>query len=109
MSKLVWLAPLAAVLAALATAVFLPGAATSAVPASGTVSPTATSVTWQGGPAVTSNPSNVCVGGVTLTCDRYQLTVVPPAAGTPSGLGIKGTIPNAGGDWGLFVDAPHGD
>ena len=110
MRKFVWLLPLAVALVAVAAGVFLPGAATSAVPASGTVSPTATSVTWQGGPAVASNPANVCVGaaGVGITCDHFQLTVVPPASG-PSSIEIAVTIPNSGDDWDLFVDAPNGD
>jgi hypothetical protein len=107
MLRLTWLLPLATVLAVTAVAVLLPGAATSAVPASGTVSPAATSVTWTGGPAVVSNPSGVCVGGVDVTCDRFLLTITPPATGNYS-VQIRLSTPNSGDDWDLYVSGPDG-
>lgn len=107
MSRSTRLLPLATVLAATAVAVLLPGAATSAVPASGTVSPASTSVTWQGGPAVVSNPSGVCVGGVDVTCDLFLLTITPPATGNYS-VQIRLSTPNSGDDWDLYVSGPDG-
>jgi len=107
MRKSTWLLSLAVLLAATAAAAFVPGSATSAVPASGTISPAAGTLTWQGGPAVVSNPSGVCVGGVDVTCDRFMLTIAPPAAGN-YGVEISVTIPNSGDDWDLFVDGPDG-
>jgi hypothetical protein len=81
MRRLTWLLPFLVALVAVTAAVLLPGSATSAVPASGTVSPASPSVTWTGGPAIVSNPSGVCVGGVDVTCDRFLLTITPPATG----------------------------
>jgi hypothetical protein len=107
MSRSTRLLPLATVLAVTAVAVLLPGAATSAVPASGTVSSASTSVTWQGGPAVVSNPSGVCVGGVDVTCDRFLLTITPPATGNYS-VQIRLSTPNSGDDWDLYVSGPDG-
>src|SRR5688572_7882993 len=107
MHKLTWLLPLATAVAAAAVAVLVPSSATSAVPASGTVSPASTSVSWQGGPAVVSNPSGVCVGGIDLTCDRFVLTITPPLTGNYS-VQIRLSAPNSGDDWDLFVSGPDG-
>src|SRR5918992_2671440 len=107
MRKLTWLLPPAILLVAVAAAALLPGAATSAVPASGTISPASTSVSWTGGPAAVSNPSGICVGGVDLTCDRFLLTITPPATGTYS-VEIKLNTPNSSDDWDLFVRGPDG-
>jgi hypothetical protein len=107
MRKWTWLLPLVLTLVAVATAALLPGSATSAVPASGTISPASTSVSWQGGPAVVSNPSGVCVGGVDVTCDRFLLTITPPPTGNYS-VEITLTASNTDDDWDLFVFGPDG-
>src|SRR5919201_904797 len=108
MRKVTWLLPLAFGIVAAALAVLLPGSATSAVPASGTVSPVQPTATWQGGPAVASNPSGVCIGGgLDVVCDRYLLTITPPATGDYS-VNITLSIPNSGDDWDLFVYGPDG-
>jgi len=108
MRKLACVLPVATAIVAAALAVLIPSSASSAVPASGTISPAQTAVTWQGGPATASNPANVCVGGgLDVVCDRYLLTIAPPAAGDYS-VAITVTIPNSGDDWDLFVNGPDG-
>src|SRR6266511_401018 len=108
MRKVTWLLPLATATVAAALAVLVPSSARSAVPGSGTVSPAQTTASWQGGPAVASNPSGVCVGGgLDVICDRYLLTITPPATGDYS-VEIGITIPNADDDWDLFVYGPDG-
>src|SRR6185437_16375039 len=108
MRKLAWLLPLATALVAATLGALVPSSASSAVPASGTISPAQTTAAWQGGPAVASNPSGVCIGaGLDVICDRYLLTIAPPATGT-SAVDISITIPNADDDWDLFVYGPDG-
>src|SRR3954462_1536452 len=101
MRKVTWLLPLATALVAAALAVLLPSSATSAAPASGTVSPVQTTAAWQGGPATASNPSGACVGGgLDVICDRYLLTITPPATGAYS-VNIALTISSADDVWDL--------
>jgi hypothetical protein len=108
MRKLAWLLPLATALVAATLGVLVPSSASSAVPASGTISPAQTTAAWQGGPAVASNPSGACIGaGLDVICVRYLLTIAPPATGT-SAVDISITIPNADDDWDLFVYGPDG-
>lgn len=58
----------------------LPAAAQAAVPTGGTVSTATPTSSWTGGPFVSSNPSGLCLA-VDPACDRYALTITPPAAG----------------------------
>lgn len=70
----------AAVLA-LAACGLLAGPAFAASPAAGSVSSSGTS-TWQGGPFLLSNPAACTSSGLNLPgCDRYAVTVTPPATG----------------------------
>jgi hypothetical protein len=109
MRKVTWLLPLVTAIVAAAVAGLLPSSATSAAPASGTVSPVQTTAAWQGGPATASNPSGACLGGgLDVICDRYLLTITPPATGDYS-VNITVTIPNADDDWDLFVYGPDGN
>jgi hypothetical protein len=108
MRKVMWLLPLATAIVAAALAVLIPGSARSAVPASATISPVQTTAAWQGGPATASNPRGICVGGgLDIVCDRYLLTITPPATGDYA-VDITVTIPNADDDWDLFVYGPDG-
>jgi hypothetical protein len=52
----------------------------AATPASSTISPDSPTVTWAGRAWTTSNPvSCFSVSGIDPTCDRFALTIVPPA------------------------------
>src|SRR5687767_6762777 len=84
-----------------------PGSAGGAVPASGSVSPAATTVTWKGGPFFSTNPSGVCAAGVDPSCDTYSLTVVPPASGNFT-VEITTVGSGAEDDYDLYVFGPSG-
>jgi hypothetical protein len=87
-------------------AVVLP-TAEGATPAAGTVSTTATSTSWTGGPFLVPNPSGVCVGTVTPGCDTFSLTIAPPASGTYSvNVAVSPSTPDD--DYDLYVYRPDG-
>ena len=93
-------------LSALAVAV-LPAASDGAAPAGGTVSPAATTTSWQGGPFLVPNPSGACVGTVTPGCDTYSLTITPPATGSYT-VDIKTNPSSEDDDYDLYVYGPSG-
>lgn len=79
----------------------------AAEPASGTVSPGQPSTSWRGGPFEVSNPV-ACQPGVDAPgCDRFHLTIEPPAEG---GHLVEVSIEPSGAadDYDLFVFAPDG-
>jgi hypothetical protein len=87
-------------------AVVLP-TAEGATPAAGTVSTTATSTAWTGGPFLVPNPSGVCVGTVTPGCDTFSLTIAPPASGNYSvNVAVSPSSPDD--DYDLYVYRPDG-
>ncbi len=87
-------------LLATAALALAPAAAPAASPSGGTVSPASPSTSWSGGPFVVSNPA-ACLP-VDAGCDRFALTVVPPATG--SYVVAISTEPAADGDdYDLFV------
>jgi hypothetical protein len=87
-------------------AALLPASGGAAVPASGTVSAAAPSVSWTGGPFVTSNPSGVCLTSVDPACDNFQLTIAPPTTGDYT-VDIVVSAPE-GNDIDLAVYGPAG-
>nr|MBA3384473.1 hypothetical protein [Actinomycetota bacterium] len=90
----------------LGVAALVPGASVAATPAAGTVSPVAASVSWSGGPFLTSNPSGLCFA-VDPSCDIYALTIVPPATGNYT-VEITTTPSSEGDDYDLYVNGPTG-
>ena len=84
----------------------LPAVSHAAVPGAGTVSPLTSSSTWTGGPFITSNPSGVCFA-VDPACDRYALTIAPPATGNYT-VEITTTPSSEGDDYDLYVNGPTG-
>jgi hypothetical protein len=78
------------------------GAALGATPAAGTVSTATPTVTWTGGPFLTSNPSGICAGPADPACDTFSLTVTPPASGSHT-VEITTTPSAEGDDYDLFV------
>ena len=93
-------------LAAAAAALLAGGTAQSATPPAGTVSPTATTTAWSGGPFIASNPSGVCLT-VDPACDTFSLTVVPPLSGSSS-LEISIAPSTVSDDYDLYVYGPDG-
>src|SRR5919199_6015720 len=93
---------------AIAAAVLLTGLPAEAEPpAAGTISPAATSATWQGGPFTVPNPSGVCPLAVTPGCDTYQLTVAPPTTGDYT-VAISTTPSSPDDDYDLYVYDANG-
>ena len=92
--------------AALGLVALIPGVTGAAVPAGGTVSAATPSVTWNGGPFLTSNPSGVCLTDLDPACDTYALTIAPPAAGDYT-VDIATTAAD-GNDIDLYVYGPGG-
>jgi hypothetical protein len=84
----------------------LPAAAQAAVPSGGTVSTATPTSSWTGGPFLTSNPSGLCLV-VDPACDRYTLTIAPPATGSYT-VEITTTPSAEGDDYDLYVDGPGG-
>jgi len=95
MRKLVLLACIALSAVALPTA-------EGATPAAGTVSPTAASTSWTGGPFLVPNPSGTCVGTVTPGCDTFSLTIAPPATGSYT-VNVAVTPSSPDDDYDLYV------
>jgi hypothetical protein len=85
----------------------LPAASDGATPAGGTVSPAATTTSWQGGPFLVPNPSGACVGTVTPGCDTYSLTITPPATGSYT-VDVTTNPSSPDDDYDLYVYAPNG-
>src|SRR3954466_5183856 len=102
--------PVAALLATsgLVAARMVSGPADAATPAQGTVSDTSTSVTWTGGPFVTSNVTGQALDPPDCTaptsCDDYTLHVNTPAGyETGHSLVIKAQWSNTAADFDLYV------
>jgi len=93
-------------LCVLAVAV-LAAASDGATPAGGTVSPAATTTSWQGGPFVVPNPTGVCADAVTPGCDNYSLTISPPPSGAYT-VDISTNPSSADDDYDLYVYSPNG-
>jgi hypothetical protein len=83
------------------------GSASGATPAGGSVSPAATTVSWKGGPFLTSNPSGICVGPADPSCDTFALTIAPPLSGNFT-VEITTTPSASGDDYDLYVYGPTG-
>src|SRR3954469_20272631 len=99
-----------AVTAGLAAAVLLAPVALpadAANPSSGTVTDSATSVTWSAGPFVTSNPTNAAgdpICNAATQCDDYALHVsTPPGYGDGHQLAISVQWANSAADFDLYV------
>lgn len=93
-------------LSTLAVGLFLiaPGGAEAAEPASGTVSEDTPTVSWSGGPFLTSNPAQCLPEDP--ACDRFALTIVPSGEAGDSVQVI--TAAADGDDYDLFVYDPDG-
>ncbi|MFL6095587.1 MAG: hypothetical protein ACJ71Y_09075, partial [Blastococcus sp.] len=99
-----------AVTAGLAAAVLLTPAALpadAANPSSGTVTDSATSVTWSAGPFATPNPTNAAgdpICNAATECDDYALHVsTPPGYGGGHQLAISVQWANTAADFDLYV------
>src|SRR5689334_18397577 len=81
--------------------------AQAADPSSGTVTDSATSVTWSAGPFATANPTNAAgdsVCNAVTQCDDYALHVsTPPGYGTGHQLAISVKWANTAADFDLYV------
>jgi hypothetical protein len=77
----------------------------AATPPNGTISSDAPNLSWVG-PATTTPSAAGCTGPSDSACDRFALTIVPPASG---GFQIKISLdPGVGNDWDLVVYGPSG-
>ena len=91
-------------------AALLPASALAAIPASGNVGPTSTTLTYKGSPALTSTPSPVTSLGLCHeldpACDSFKVTVIPPLSGSTS-LTVGITMP-PDDDYDLYLFGPDG-
>jgi hypothetical protein len=104
--RLAWVAA-ASALAASALA-FGPGATEASTPSSGTVSDTATSTSWGGGPYVVPNITGSALGAPDCSapdsCDDFALKVSTPAGyGTDHDLVVKVSWPNTAADFDVYL------
>jgi len=80
----------------------IPGIAKAATPGAGTVSSASSSAGWQGGPFLLSNPATCLSSGPAIPgCDRFALTVAPPAGSYVVEISTAPAGP--GDDYDLFV------
>ncbi|HSX60672.1 MAG TPA: Ig-like domain-containing protein [Tahibacter sp.] len=87
------------------SAAIAPHAALAATPTGGTISPDAPNLSWDG-PSTTIPSGASCTGASDAACDRFALTIVPPASG---GFQIKVSLdPGPANDWDLTVYGPGG-
>jgi hypothetical protein len=105
-SRVAWLAT-ASALAASAIA-FGPGATEASTPSSGTVSDTATSTSWGGGPFVAPNTTGTALDAPDCTlpqsCDDFALTVSTPAGyGDQHQLVVLVSWPNTAADFDAYL------
>src|SRR5215218_2873950 len=80
----------------------LPGITKAATPGAGTVSSASSSAGWQGGPFLLSNPATCLSSGPAVPgCNRFALTVAPPAGSYVVEISTAPAGP--GDDYDLFV------
>jgi hypothetical protein len=86
-------------------AVFASPTVPAATPSSGTISAATPNLSWNG-PAIATPSGAGCSSAIDPTCDRYALTIVPPASG---GFQVKISLdPGPSNDWDLVVYGPTG-